>query len=76
MRSGVRAARGAVTAAFLAQDGVTGPFRPLEGEAGLFNFFERGEFDLAPLMDDLRGEWRMRDDFFDNNDDAFAQGTG
>jgi 2-methylcitrate dehydratase PrpD len=54
------AARGAVTAAFLAQDGVTGPFRPLEGEAGLFNFFERGEFDLAPLMDDLRGEWRLR----------------
>lgn len=55
------AARGAVTAAFLAQDGVTGPFRPLEGDAGLFNFLERGEFDLAPLMNDLRGEWRMRD---------------
>jgi 2-methylcitrate dehydratase PrpD len=54
------AARGAVTAAFLAQDGVTGPFRPLEGEAGLFNFLERGEFDLAPLMENLRGEWRMR----------------
>ena len=54
------AARGAVTAAFLAHDGVTGPFRPLEGEAGLFNFLERGEFDLAPLMDDLRTEWRMR----------------
>jgi 2-methylcitrate dehydratase PrpD len=54
------AARGAVTAAFLAQDGISGPFRPLEGEAGLFNFLERGEFDLVPLMDDLRGEWRMR----------------
>lgn len=54
------AARGAVTAAFLAQDGITGPFRPLEGEAGLFNFLEAGEFDLGPLMDDLRGEWRMR----------------
>jgi 2-methylcitrate dehydratase PrpD len=54
------AARGAVTAAFLALDGVTGPFRPLEGEAGLFKFFERGEFDLAPLMGDLRSEWQIR----------------
>jgi 2-methylcitrate dehydratase PrpD len=54
-------ARGAVTAAFLAHDGVTGPFRPLEGEAGLFNFLERGEFDLAPLVDDLGTKWRMRE---------------
>jgi 2-methylcitrate dehydratase PrpD len=54
------AARGAVTAAFLAHDGVTGPFRPLEGEAGLFKFFERGEFDLAPLMGGLGSEWKIR----------------
>jgi len=54
------AARGAVTAAYLAKDGVTGPFRPLEGAAGLFPFLERGEAHIDELMGDLGADWRLR----------------
>ena len=55
------AARGAVTAAFLAKDGITGSFRPLEGAAGLFPFLERGEARPGELMGGLGKDWRLRE---------------
>lgn len=54
------AARGAVTAAFFAQDGITGPFRSLEGSAGLFHLFERDEVKPSALLQDIGKEWRTR----------------
>lgn len=54
------AARGAVTAAFLGQDGITGPFQPLEGNAGLFRLQERGEVRPEELLDGFGREWRTR----------------
>ncbi len=54
------AARGAVTAAYLAADGITGPFNPLEGNAGLFALHERGEVRPHELMDGLGEDWRTR----------------
>lgn len=55
------AARNAVTAAFLSADGITGPFRPLEGPAGLFQLFERGEVSADELLSDLGQTWRIRE---------------
>lgn len=55
------AARGAVTAAFLAADGVTGPFRPLEGNAGLFKLQERDEVRPEELFKGLGELWQTRD---------------
>lgn len=54
------AARGAVTAAFLASDGITGPFQPLEGNAGLFKLQERGEVRPSELMEKMGEDWRTR----------------
>jgi 2-methylcitrate dehydratase PrpD len=54
------AARGAVPAAFLATDGITGPFQPLEGNAGLFKLQERGEVRPDELMEGMGKEWRTR----------------
>ncbi|MBI4184509.1 MAG: MmgE/PrpD family protein [Proteobacteria bacterium] len=51
------AARSAVLAAFLAGDGITGPTRSLEGDAGHFNLYERGEVDLDRLTTGLGKEW-------------------
>jgi 2-methylcitrate dehydratase PrpD len=55
------AARGAVTAAFLAADGITGPFRPLEGNAGLFKLQERGEVRPEELFVGMGEIWQTRD---------------
>ena len=55
------AARGAVTAAFLAHDGITGPFRPLEGNAGLFKLQERGEVKPQELLGGIGEVWQTRD---------------
>ncbi len=55
------AARGAVTAAFLAHDGVTGPFRPLEGNAGLFKLQEREEVRPGELFKGIGDLWQTRD---------------
>jgi 2-methylcitrate dehydratase PrpD len=55
------AARSAVLSAFLAADGLNGPRRPLEGEAGLFRLHERGEVDPSALTGGLREEWRLLD---------------
>lgn len=55
------AARGAVTAAFLAADGITGPFRPLEGNAGLFKLHERGEVRPEELFVGIGEHWQTRD---------------
>ncbi|MDO8877679.1 MAG: MmgE/PrpD family protein [Pseudolabrys sp.] len=54
------ASRNAVTAAFLANDGITGPFLPLEGKAGLFHLLERDEVRPQELLEDIGREWRTR----------------
>jgi len=53
------AARGAVTGAFLAADGLTGTRRTLEGNAGLFALYERGEARPELLFDGLGRDWRI-----------------
>ncbi|MBI4183682.1 MAG: MmgE/PrpD family protein [Proteobacteria bacterium] len=55
------AARAGVLAAHLAADGLTGPHRVLEGEAGLFRLFERGEVRPEVLTEGLGREWRLRE---------------
>ncbi|MBC7778531.1 MAG: MmgE/PrpD family protein, partial [Proteobacteria bacterium] len=45
------AARGAVLSAFLANDGLSGTVHSLEGNAGLFALYERGEVEPAHLFD-------------------------
>jgi 2-methylcitrate dehydratase PrpD len=47
------AARAGVTSALLAQRGVTGFDAPLEGRAGFFASFARGQYDPQALTDDL-----------------------
>jgi 2-methylcitrate dehydratase PrpD len=51
------AARNAVLAAFLAADGLTGTRRTLEGNAGLFALYERGEVKPEVLIDGLGRQW-------------------
>ena len=46
-------ARAAVTSALLAQRGVTGFEQPLEGKAGFFATFARGDYDPQVLIDGL-----------------------
>src|SRR5688500_12937338 len=53
------AARNAVVGAFLAADGLTGTRRTLEGNAGLFALYERGEVKVDALMDGLGSDWRI-----------------
>jgi 2-methylcitrate dehydratase PrpD len=53
------AARNAVVGAFLAADGITGTRRTLEGNAGLFALYERGEVKTDVLMHGLGAEWRI-----------------
>jgi 2-methylcitrate dehydratase PrpD len=52
------AARNAVMGAFLAADGLTGTRRTLEGNAGLFALYERGEVKHEILTDGLGTTWR------------------
>lgn len=53
------AARSAVTAVFLAADGVNGPHRPLEGKAGLFLLQERGEVIPERLLSGFGEDWEV-----------------
>ena len=53
------AARSAVTAAYLAMDGLNGPHRPIEGRAGLFLLQERGEVIPARLLDGFGQRWEI-----------------
>lgn len=53
------AARNAVVGAFLAADGLTGTRRTLEGNAGLFALYERGEVKVDALMEGLGADWRI-----------------
>jgi 2-methylcitrate dehydratase PrpD len=55
------AARSGVLAAHLARHGLTGPGRFLEGNAGLFALYERGEVRPEILFDDLGRHWRLLD---------------
>ena len=52
------AARNAVVGAVLAADGLTGTRRTLEGNAGLFALYERGEVRTDVLMEGLGRTWR------------------
>ena len=52
------AARNAVTGAFLAADGLTGTRRTLEGNAGLFALYERGEVRTGIVTEGLGTSWR------------------
>jgi 2-methylcitrate dehydratase PrpD len=53
------AARNAVTAAALAAEGLTGTRRTLEGNAGLFALYERGEVSSNVLTRELGVSWRV-----------------
>ena len=53
------ASRAAVLAAFLAADGISGTRQTLEGAAGLFSLYERGEVDVDRLFDGLGHVWRI-----------------
>jgi 2-methylcitrate dehydratase PrpD len=53
------AARAAVLAAFLARDGITGIRRTLEGDAGLFALYERGEVAPERLLGGWGTTWRI-----------------
>jgi 2-methylcitrate dehydratase PrpD len=53
------AARNAVTAAFLAADGLTSTRGTLEGNAGLFALYERNEVKPEILTDGLGCDWRV-----------------
>ena len=53
------AARAAVLGAFLAKDGLTSTDRTLEGSAGLFALYERGEVKPEALLDGLGHEWQV-----------------
>jgi 2-methylcitrate dehydratase PrpD len=53
------ASRNGTTAAFLAAAGLTGPTRFLEGEAGLFQLYERGEVLPDGLLRDLGQTWEI-----------------
>lgn len=53
------AARSGVQAAQLARHGITGPYRFLEGDAGLFKLYQRGEVKPEVLMDDWTKTWRL-----------------
>lgn len=55
------AARSGVLSAFLAADGLNGPRRPLEGDAGLFALHERGEVRRERLTQALGDEWQLLD---------------
>jgi len=53
------AARAAVVGVFLAADGLTATIRTLEGNAGLFALYERGEVKPEILMGALGSDWRI-----------------
>ena len=55
------AARNAVVAAFLAADGLTGTRRTLEGNAGLFALYERGDVKVEHLTNGLGTAWRTQE---------------
>ena len=47
------AAKGGITAALMAERGITGAKNALEGEAGLFNVYHGGDYDVRILTSDL-----------------------
>jgi len=47
------AARGGITAALMAEKGITGVKNSLEGKNGLFNLYHRGEYDASALKTGL-----------------------
>lgn len=53
------AARSGVLAAHLARRGITGPWRFLDGQAGLFKLYERDEVEPGLLLDDWAARWRL-----------------
>jgi 2-methylcitrate dehydratase PrpD len=58
------AAHAGLTAALLAQHGMTGPPTVLEGRFGLFQAFLGGQFDPTPITDGLGERWEIPGIFF------------
>ncbi|WP_274631217.1 MmgE/PrpD family protein [Arvimicrobium flavum] len=58
MQPGLVAEAG-VRAAWLAQAGVTGATRPLEGKYGYYRLYEGGDYDPAPLNAPLNGRYEI-----------------
>ena len=55
------AARNGVVAAHMARSGLSGPSRFLEGKAGLFQFYQRGNVIPGVLLDRLGQRWMFDD---------------
>jgi len=53
------AARSALWASFLAADGITGPHRALEGEAGFFKVYVGSELPQGSELAGLRDDWEV-----------------
>jgi 2-methylcitrate dehydratase PrpD len=53
------AARSGTQAAYFAAAGLTGPTRFLEGEAGYFRLYERGDVRPARVLENLGGSWDL-----------------
>ncbi len=53
------AAKGGITAALMAERGITGERDPLEGKAGIFKTYMRGDYDSAILTADLGKRWEV-----------------
>lgn len=53
------AARSGVQAAQLAKHDITGPYRFLEGDSGLFKLYQKGEVKPEILLDDWQKTWRL-----------------
>jgi 2-methylcitrate dehydratase PrpD len=58
------AAHAGLTAAYLAQQGMSGPPTALEGRFGFFEAFLNGQFDPAPVTDGLGERWEIPGIFF------------
>ncbi len=55
------AAQAGVTAAYLAQSGITGSRAFLSGEYGFYSLYEQGEYDPEPITRDLGTHWAVTD---------------
>lgn len=55
------AARGGVMAALMAQKGITGAINSLEGERGIYKVYHGGDYDPAPLTEQLGKRFEVAD---------------
>ncbi len=55
------AAQAGLTSAFLAERGITGSHKFLEGTYGFYNLYEQGEFDYEPIVENLGSHYTITD---------------